>query len=194
MIVASVIIVLLSSPGGEFRYTNIVGDANGIVYDSDHTAIEIYKNENVLITFYTTNGYLVDVGGPSDGLVVTIGSTQRGWGPLQATTMGQSDYGNGYVEKSGTWTNISGLSDNQGIRWRLHVPVTTTGRLEKGENAYLYLWALENADNENSAKLQPITKLLWDARDDLVITVDCRGESFTTTWGTVRLVGSPLTT
>jgi hypothetical protein len=167
----------------------VAGAIDGTVYDNDPTAGESYQNENVLITFCTTSGYLRDVGDPDDGLVVTIGSTRYGWGPFQATVRGQTNYGNGYVEKSGTWTDITGLSDNQGIRWKLYVPVTTAGRLSTGVNAYLYLWAREDANNVNSAKISPTTKLLWDYYDDLTITVSCRGDSFTTSWGTVRLYG-----
>jgi hypothetical protein len=171
----------------------VTGAIDGVIYDNDPTIVENYKNENVLITFYMTYGYLRDVGNLSDGLVVTLGSTQHDWGPFQATVRGEKDYGKGYVERSGAWTGIPGLSDSQGIHWKLHVSVTATGRLEKGENACLYLWALENADNENSKKLQSSVKLLWDDHDDLTITISCLGDSFTTSFGTVRLFGQPWT-
>jgi len=165
----------------------VAGDFIGEIYDND-TPRGSFKNENVTITFYTTQGYLRDVGDPSDGLTVTIGSSQRGWGPFQADVKGQTNYENGFVEENGTWTSISGLSGNQGILWKLYVPITSAGRLEKDVCAYLGLWARMDVDNVDSAKLQPYTKLLWDAHDDLTITVSCRGDSFTTYFGTVRLL------
>jgi len=172
------------------RTSMVSGEVNGTVYDNDPTAVENYQNENVLISFNTTSGYLRDVGDPNDGLLVTIASTRYGWGPFQATVRGQTDYGNGYVQKSGGWTGISGLPPgDSGIYWKLYVPVTTAGRLERGVNAYLYLYARDNAYDLSSAKLEPPTKLLWDYYDDLSITITCRGDSFTTSFGTVRLFG-----
>jgi flagellin-like protein len=54
----------------------VAGAINGIINDNDNTSFENYMNENVLITFHTTQGYLSDVGDPTDGLAVSIGSTQ----------------------------------------------------------------------------------------------------------------------
>jgi flagellin-like protein len=175
------------------RTAVVAGNADGTIYDSDNTANEMYKNENVLITFYTTYGYLREVGDLADGLVVTIGSATHGWGPFQASARGQTNYDAGHVEASGYWKDtIPGLSGNQGIRWKLYVPVTAAGRLSQGVNAYLYLWADKNVTTSTiqaSGKVSPATKLLWDYYDDLTITVSCRADSFTTTWGTIRLFG-----
>jgi len=168
----------------------VAGDVSGVVYDSDNTAKENYQNENVLITFFTTAGYLRDVGDPVDGLIVTLGSTRYGWGPFQASMRGDVDYGKGYVEENDAWP-IPGLS-NKGIRWKLYVPVTTAGRLEKGVNAYLYLWAdndLTTPVVNATGKIVPTTRMLWDYYEDLTVTVSCRGDSFTTSFGTVRLFG-----
>jgi flagellin-like protein len=170
------------------RVSTVAGEINGTVYDNNPTAAENYQNENVLIRFALTSGYFRDVGDPNDGLAVTIGSTRYNWGPFQADVRGITTYDVGYVQNTGAW-KIPGLGDN-GIFWKLYVPVRTDGRLSTGVNAYLYLWARENADNLYSAKLEPTTKLLWDYYDDLTITVSCRGDSFTTSFGTVRLFGT----
>jgi hypothetical protein len=154
------------------------------------------KNENVLIKFYTTYGYLEEVGDLADGLLVTVGSPTHNWGQFQATLRGQTNYDAGHVEKSGVWTGIPGLSDNQGIRWKLYVTVTTAGRLSQGVYAYLYLWADKNVTTSTilaSGKISPATKLLWDDGDDLTITISCRGASFSTSSGTVMLYGYPST-
>jgi hypothetical protein len=153
-------------------------------YDNDNTSLENCQNENVLILFYTPG--LENVGSPSDGLVVTVGSPMRSWGPFQAAVRGQTNYEKGYVERSGSWTD-TGLSGKQGIRWKLQVPVETDGRLSSGMNAYL--WARENADNLYSAKLQPTTKLLWDDHDNLTVEVHCHEYSLTPPFGTLKLFG-----
>jgi len=171
------------------RTVVVAGAIDGTIYDNDNTSLENYMNENVLIVFATTQGYLRDVGDPSDGLQVAIGSTRHGWGEFIASVRGQVNYNKGYVEAEGKWTGISGLSSSQGIHWKLYVPITSAGRLEKGVSAYLRLWARTNADNIDSVKIQPYAKMLWDYSDDLTITVSCRGDSFTTTWNTVRLYG-----
>jgi len=173
------------------RVSLVSGEINGTVYDSDNSAKENYQNENVLITFCTTSGYLRDVGDPNDGLLVTIGSTRYGWGPFQASMRENVDYDNGYVQMTGTWT--SGFEGTNGIAWKLYVPVTTAGRLATGVNAYLYLWARKDVtapySNDETSWLSPDTKMLWDYYDDLTITISCRGDSFTTSFGTVRLFG-----
>jgi len=176
------------------RVSLVSGTIDGTVYDNNSTAIENYANENVLITFATTSGYLRDVGDSNDGLLVTIGSTRYGWGPFQASVRGQINYGSGYVMATGNTSSLFPSwrvsPDNaRGIYWKLYVPVTTAGRLSTGVNAYLYLYAREDADNLDGLKLQPTGKLLWDYYDDLTITVACRGDAFTTSFGTVRLFG-----
>ena len=176
------------------RTAVVAGNVDGVIYDSDPTAVESYKNENVLITFYTTYGYLREVGDLADGLLVTVGSSTHNWGPFQASIRGQTNYDAYHVEKSGVWTGIPGLSDNQGIRWKLYVPVTTAGSLSQGVKAYLYLWADKDVTTSTilaSGKISPATKLLWDDRDDLTITISCRGDSFPTTPSTVKLYGVP---
>jgi flagellin-like protein len=170
------------------RTAVVAGTIDGVVYDNDPTSLENYKNENVLIYFATTQGYLRDVGDPNDGLTVAVGSSRNGWGEFIASVRGQVNYDKGYVESSGVWTG-DGLPTNSGIRWTLYVPVTTAGRLQTGSTAFLRLWALDNAENIYGPKLQPTKKVLWDYYDDLTITVSCRGDSFTTSFGTVRLFG-----
>jgi hypothetical protein len=186
--VTAIVAVYLSEQHYVDGLVIVAGDFNGVVYDNDNTLTENYQNENVLITFYMTYGYLRNVGDPSDGLVVTVGSQQNSWGPFLADARGQVDYGNGYVTENGEWTG-GGLPTNARIRWELHVPVTSAGHLEKGENAYLYLWA----ESVTGGKLQPSIKLLWDNGDNLMISVASSGDAFTAPYGTVRLLGFPLT-
>ena len=186
-VAAAVVVAVYVSGLYVGRTAVVAGSIDGVIYDNDPTSIENYKNENVLIYFATTQGYLRDVGDPNDGLQVAIGSSRNGWGEFTASVRGQVNYSSGYVASSGVWTG-DGLPTNSGIRWTLYVPVTTAGRLQTGTSAFLRLWALENAANEN-IKLQPTVKLLWDYYDDLTITVSCRADSFTTSFGTVRLFG-----
>jgi len=169
----------------------VAGAINGTIYDNDNTSFDNYMNENILITFYTTQGYLREVGDPTDGLAVSIGSTRWASGVFVASVRGQVDYSKAYVSAEGNWTSISGLSGNQGIHWSLYVPITSAGRLQTGSTASLHLWALTNADNLNSPKIQPDVRLLWDAGDELTITISCRGDTLKTS-GTVTLDGSKL--
>lgn len=159
----------------------VAGDIDGTVYDADNTVGEDYTNENVVITIKMTSGYLRDVGDSERGMTVTLSSGFRGWGPFVADVRGQTDYANGYVTKTGVWD----VDANTYIHWKLWVPVTADGRFES--TAYLYLWA-DTDDNVANGYTEP-ARLLWDEGDDLGITVASRGDSFTTTFGTVRLFG-----
>ena len=187
--VAAATVVAIYVSGIYVSRTSVVAGAiDGVVNDNDPTSLENYRNENVLISFFTTQGYLRDVGDPNDGLIVAVGSSRNGWGEFEASVRGQVNYNKGYVKAGGVWTG-SGLPAGSGIRWNLYVPVTTAGRLATNVSAYLRMWAIADATNENSAKLQSSVKLLWDYYDDLVITIACRGDAFTTSFGTVRLFG-----
>ncbi|MEM3401795.1 MAG: type IV pilin N-terminal domain-containing protein [Candidatus Hadarchaeales archaeon] len=184
---ASVIAVYVS--GLYVGTTRVVaGDIDASVLDCDNGPGESYVNENVTITFKTTQGYLRNVGDPDRGLTVTFRSQRRGWGPIVADVKGQTNYAQGWVKKDGVFTVATG----QYIVWRLYIPITSAGRLEQGTRGYLYV-ASSNGVNDtvdNARKLSATTKILWDDEDDWEIQVSCYGDSFSTSFGTVRLMGS----
>jgi hypothetical protein len=188
-VAAAVIVAVYVSGLYVSRTAVVAGTIDGTIHDNDNTSYENYMNENILIIFQTTQGFLRDVGDPTDGLTVALGSTRRLWGEFIASVRGEVDYSKGYVSAEGSWKGISGLTGDNGIHWSLFVPITSAGRLQQGSSVYLRLWALTNADNLSSPKIQPSARLLWDYSDDLTITVSCRADSFTTSWGTVRLYG-----
>lgn len=161
----------------------VAGDIDTTVYDNDNTATENYKNENILITFYTTQGYLRNVGDPERGLTVTFASPRRGWGPIVADVKDQTNYAPGYVEENDT----TEIATGQRIAWKLYVPVTAAGRLEEGVRAYLYVRAV-TTDDYNGPKLH--SPVFWDDEDDWTIQISCYGDAFTTSYGTVRLLGT----
>ncbi|MEW6222919.1 MAG: hypothetical protein AB1476_06435 [Candidatus Hadarchaeota archaeon] len=161
----------------------VAGTASATVYDSDPTSAESYNNENILITFSTTTGYLRYVGDTGQGLTVTISNPRTGWGPFIVDVKGQTDYSNEHVIENGIWT-----ASGNNVFWKLYVPVTADGKFESGATAYLYLYTYGPIDSR-----LPVTKpsaTLWDHDDDLTFSVSCYGDTFTTSFGTVRLFGS----
>ncbi|MEW6592703.1 MAG: archaellin/type IV pilin N-terminal domain-containing protein [Candidatus Hadarchaeota archaeon] len=166
----------------------VAGTASANVYDSDNTAAEEFRNENVLVSFSTTVGNLRYVGDTDRGLTITLSSTRRGWGPFVADVKGQTNYGVGSVSENNSWTIVTGSV----ILWKLYVPVTTAGRLDEGQVGLLKLrsGASGVVDFNDAPKLPISTRILWDKDDDWTISVSSYGDSFTTSFGTIRLFGS----
>lgn len=140
------------------------------VFDGDPGPAENYANENLVIRFYVSKGYIAMVGDPDRGIAVDVTNLTRGWDTFRADVLGVESYDQGYVENYGYWT----VSDTQNthVRWHLHVPVTSKGRLENEVTAYLYLWADTDNDEINGygPEHKPATTL-WDIGDSVKVVI-----------------------
>ncbi|MEW6221776.1 MAG: hypothetical protein AB1476_00435 [Candidatus Hadarchaeota archaeon] len=177
-ITTTVILIVTQSP---FIPTvdPVVGEFNAEVFDSDTTSSEIFSNENMVIRFYTTVKSLRYVGDKDHGLIVKISNTTRGWGTFVADVKGQENYARGYVEENGYWA--ASAAQNAFVRWSLHVPVTVVGKLEHGENAYLYLWVDNDNEETNSYGTgHKPAAMLWNRGDVLELTASSYGDGFST--------------
>lgn len=182
--------------------TPVAGDISGNIYDSLTGATENYINENVMITFKTTTGYLRDVGDVTEGLQVVVALPPRGWGPLIANGRNQiGQYANGYVDVWGQWSNVFGVNTDN-IVYRIYVPVRSDGRQSEGVIGYLYMYTygkggqVLNAGGTSGTATQSATKsltrIIWNNDEYVTISVSSRGDSYTTSFGTVSLYGQSL--
>ncbi len=144
------------------------------VRDNDPSQGEGYLNENLAVVFYTTKS-VSEVGDPNHGLTVEVSSLTHGWGPFVADVKGQTNYGQGHIEENGYWT-VS-VAQNAYIRWRLHVPVDSTGHLGQSTPAYFFLWAdTDNNEANGYGTAHKPTTTLWDKGDRVKVTVTSYGK------------------
>lgn len=162
---------LFSRPGlGPHLWSSPTGAFEIEAFDGDPGPAENYSNENLVIRFHVSEGTIKMVGDPDRGITIDVWNLTRDWGPFFADVREQENYEPGYVEENGYWT----VSDTQNtyVRWRLHVPITTEGRLENGVTAYLYLWADTDNDETNGygPNYTPVVTL-WDIGDTMKVVI-----------------------
>ncbi len=152
----------------------IAADFEAILYHDNSSPDN--RNENLTIMIKVDTGYFRNVGASENGFRVEITNAVTGLGPFTADVMGQTNYSQGFVEKSGVWD----VMDNKGIQWNLKIPVSTIGRFENVTTAYLYLWADNNTSSDaDNSKIDPEQLVLWYLGNLLSLRITCHDDIYT---------------